>query len=284
MNHDRTVNAVTQLCSEVAVIPGGAEGGGMPSVGASSAVSCNGTFCHTGDTVLVICAFLADAVEVDGCGVVLEVIDKGDIDEISPVGFNDGTRDLAVDGQGQLGTGAIKDQGGIGDGEGILADDAGEVVILGVVRSDGLAVAPLGSVEIVVADFGRVGDHRSGRGGACGGGGGGAIAPARATGFGASGGGWRRGWRWNVAPIVPLTVVLGLCIVPKRGIFVPDCGILAGAHEDGGGGCSTGDGACDWTHGVSASRGDGNGLGRWSTGSNKSECSRVQKKGNGMHG
>lgn len=72
----------------------------MEFVGAASAVSSDGTLGDARDTILVVSALLTDTVEMNGGAVVLELVDEGDLDIVTPVGLDDRSWNLSVDGEG----------------------------------------------------------------------------------------------------------------------------------------------------------------------------------------
>ena len=102
MDDNRTTNTITILSKGVAVIPRSTIGRCEPCVGPGTPVSSNGTFSNAGNTIHIVGALLTDTVEMDGSGVVLQFVDDGDRDVITPVGLEDWSGDLAVDGKRNL--------------------------------------------------------------------------------------------------------------------------------------------------------------------------------------
>lgn len=87
MNNDGSSNTTAILSQGVRVIPSGAVGRRMPLVDSGSAWR-NAALSDTWNTVLIVGAILSDTVPMDGCGIIRQCVEHGDLDDISPVGHN----------------------------------------------------------------------------------------------------------------------------------------------------------------------------------------------------
>lgn len=88
---------------------------------------------------------------VDSGRVILHLVVNSDLEEITPVAFNDRSGNLAVDGERKLSTTSVEVHCGIGDGEVIIASPAALVASSVSVSLDAHLVAPLASISRGIA-------------------------------------------------------------------------------------------------------------------------------------
>lgn len=139
VNDNRSSNTTTVLRQGVRVVPTGSIRRSEPSVGADAQGS-NSALSDTWNTVLVVCASLADTVPVNSGRVVSQQVCHGNLNPITPVDFEKRTRCFTIDQEGRS-VNAIEILRARSNGEGELLSVATLVVVHGI-TSDRLAFAP----------------------------------------------------------------------------------------------------------------------------------------------
>ncbi len=158
MNNDGASDTATILRQGVGVVPTSSVGRSKPLVG-TLAKRRNGTFRHTGNTVLVVGAVLSDTVPMDGGSVVGQQVGDCDLNPIAVVDLDGRTRCTAID--QECGTGSSIEVGLIRSDSQLEVLGVTRLVVLMSVVADGLA-APLATVACGVVTAAALRKRREG--------------------------------------------------------------------------------------------------------------------------